>query len=356
MARLKRVDCSEPGITRRRRGRGFEFLDARGNRVDDPEELERIRELAIPPAWDEVWICVNPNGHLQATGIDAAGRKQYLYHPLWRQRRDQAKFEEMRDFARALPRARRRVARDIKKDDLGREQVLACSLRMLDCGLFRIGSEDYAEQNESFGLATMRKEHVTLNGTAITFDYPAKNGQRRVQSIVDAEVRRIVSELKRRRGGGPELLAYREGRRWRDVGSAEINEYVKSATGGDFSAKDFRTWNATMLAAVALAIDGAEGGSKTARRRAITRAVKAVSFFLGNTPAVSRTSYIDPRVFDRYLSGWTIGGAIAHVKDPTDIFRPRMRKAVEEAVLDLITDERSPALEKVPGKDGKVGS
>ena len=356
MARLKRVDCSEPGITRRRRGRGFEFLDSEGNRIDDSEELERITELAIPPAWDQVWICVNPNGHLQATGIDAAGRKQYLYHPLWRRRRDQQKFAEMLDFARALPRARRRVARDIKKDDLGREQVLACSLRLLDCGFFRIGSEDYAEQNESYGLATMLKEHVTLNGTAITFDYPAKGGQRRVQSIVDAEVRRIVSELKQRRGGGSELLAYREGRRWHDLGSAAINDYVKVATGGDFSAKDFRTWNATMLAAVALATDGGAGATKTARKRAITRAVKAVSFFLGNTPAVSRTSYIDPRVFDRYLSGWTIRGAIAGVDDPADIFRPRIRKRVEEAVLDLITDERSPVLEMIPAKREQVAA
>ncbi len=356
MPRLKRVDCSEPGIMRRRRGRGFEYLDSDGKRIDSSKDLERIRELAIPPAWDEVWICVNPNGHLQATGTDAAGRKQYLYHPLWRQRRDQQKFEETLDFARALPRARRRVARDIKTEELGRKQVLACALRLLDCGFFRIGSEDYAEQNESFGLATIRKEHVWLNGTAITFDYPAKSGERRVQSIVDAKVRRIVSELKERRAGGPELLAYREGRRWRDVGSAEINDYVKAATGGDFSAKDFRTWNATMLAAVALAIDGGDGGSKTARRRAITRAVKAVSFFLGNTPAVCRTSYIDPRVFDRYLSGWTIGGAIARIDDPADIFRPRTRKSVEEAVLDLIADERSPALEKIPAKPKRAAA
>jgi DNA topoisomerase-1 len=341
------VDCSEPGITRRRRGRGFEFIDVDGNRIDDPVELDRIRELAIPPAWKDVWICLSSTGHLQATGVDAAGRKQYLYHPLWRARRDQQKFDEMLDFAQALPRMRKVVQRDIKKAELSRRQVLACATRMLDRGFFRIGSEDYADQNSSYGLATMRREHVSLNGTEITFDYPAKSGVRRVQSIADDDVRRIVEELKRRRGGSPELLAFKEKGRWRDIASQDINEYVKHATGGDFSAKDFRTWNATMLAAVALALDGAEATTKTARKRAISSAVKGVAFFLGNTPAVCRTSYIDPRVFDRYLSGWTIGGAIAEVEDPSDIADPHARRVVEEAVLDLITEQPSPALEKV---------
>jgi DNA topoisomerase IB len=333
-------------MSRRRRGKGFEFLDPGGNRVDDPEELARIRELAIPPAWEDVWICVAANGHLQATGVDAAGRKQYIYHPLWRVRRDQQKFDEMLDFARALPRMRKRVARDIRDGELGRRRVLACALRMLDIGFFRIGSEDYAESNGSYGLATMRKEHVALNGEAISFDYVAKSGQRRLQSLADRDVRGIVASLKRRRGGGPELLAYRDGGRWRDLGSADVNEYVKEVMGADFSAKDFRTWNATMLAAVILALDGGEATTRTARKRAISQAVKGVAFFLGNTPAVCRASYIDPRVFDRYRSGWTIGAAIAALDDPADITKPSTRRVVEEAVLDLIEEKPSPALEK----------
>ena len=317
--------------------------------MSSDEELARIRELAIPPAWEEVWISLAPNGHLQATGVDAAGRKQYLYHPLWRTRRDQQKFDEMLDFARSLPKVRRKISREIEGDELSRERVLACAVRMLDSGFFRIGSEQYAEQNGSYGLATIRKEHVSLNGTEITFRYPAKSGQRGMQSIADSDVRAIVAALKRRRGGGPELLAYRNGRRWRDIGSDEINDYIKSIAGGDFSAKDFRTWNATMLAAVALALDGYEATTANARKRAITRAVKTVAVFLGNTPAVCRASYIDPRVFDRYLSGWTIRGAIAKIDDPADIVRPSTRRVVEKAVLDLITEERSPALEKVSG-------
>ena len=179
MARLRRVDCSEPGITRRRRGRGFEFLDPDGERIDDEETLARIRELAIPPAWKDVWICMQPRGHLQATGVDAAGRKQYLYHADWRTRRDQQKFDEMLEFAEALPRLRRVVKRDLAGGELSRDQVLACAVRLLDLGMFRIGSEDYAEQNQSYGLATLLKEHVTVNGKEIKFDYPGKSNQRR---------------------------------------------------------------------------------------------------------------------------------------------------------------------------------
>src|SRR3954451_237201 len=196
MARLKRVDCSQPGISRRRRGRGFEFLDARGERVESPEVLGRIRELAIPPAWTDVWICADPNGHLQATGIDAAERKQYLYHEQWRARRDQQKFDKMLDFARTLPRLRKTIKKDLRGEELGRRQVLACALRLLDRGYFRIGSEDYAEQNDSYGLATILKSHVTILPSAVRFDYVAKSGQRRVQEIEDPDVLRIVTKLK----------------------------------------------------------------------------------------------------------------------------------------------------------------
>jgi DNA topoisomerase I len=346
--RLKRVDCSEPGITRRRRGRGFEYLDADGSRVSSEETVARIRELAIPPAWTEVWICMHPNGHLQATGIDDAGRKQYLYHPRWRERRDQQKFDKMLDFARTLPRLRRVIRKDLASEELGRRQVLAVALRLLDRGFFRIGSEDYAEQNDSYGLATILKSHVSVEPDLVRFDYVAKSGQRRVQEIDDGDVLRIVSMLKRRRGGGEELLAYRDGRKWADLTSSDINEYVKEATGGDFSAKDFRTWNGTMLAAVALSIDAQANGSGRPTKRAVAAAVKKVAGFLGNTPAVARSSYIDPRVFDRYRSGWTITPALDEGDDTFGLGRESTRRVIEEAVVDLIEEPRSSdVIEKV---------
>jgi DNA topoisomerase IB len=209
MTRLRRADCSGPGFRRRRCGRGFQYLDEDGARITSDEVIDRIRALAIPPAWEDVWICPHENGHLQATGIDSAGRKQYLYHPAWRERRDQHKFNDMLDFARSLPPLRKRVAADLRIRTMSRNRVLACSVRLLDCGLFRIGSESYAEENESFGLATMRRDHVRLEGEAIVFDYTAKGGQPRLQEIVDSDARKVVAALKRRRGGSAELLATR---------------------------------------------------------------------------------------------------------------------------------------------------
>ncbi|HEV7847016.1 MAG TPA: hypothetical protein VGO83_12225 [Thermoleophilaceae bacterium] len=339
MARLKRADCSGPGIRRRRRGKGFQYIDDDGAPVTEPSVLARIRELAIPPAWQDVWICPYPMGHIQATGTDVAGRKQYRYHDKWRERRDAEKFEEMTDFARALPRLRERVAEDLAKRGMPREKVLACAMRLLDRGFFRIGSENYAEENDTYGIATMRKRHVTISGDRVTFDYEAKGGKRRVQSIGDPELARIAETLKKRRGGGRELLAYKVGDRWVDVKSADINAYLKEATGGDFSAKDFRTWSGTVLAAVALAVAGMASGSKASRTRAKSRAVKEVSRYLGNTPAVCRASYIDPRVFDRFDGGLTIGGALPELVEDTAPW-PDVQRAVEEAVLDLIADNR----------------
>jgi len=212
-------------------------------------------------------------------------------------------------------------------------------MRLLDRGFFRIGSENYAEENETYGIATMRKRHATVDGDTVTFDYEAKGGQRRGQSIGDPEGARIVRALKSRRGGGDELLAYKERGRWVDVRSADINAYLKEATGGDFSAKDFRTWSGTVLAAVALAVAGIAANSKTSRKRAKTRAVKEVARYLGNTPAVCRASYIDPRVFDRFDGGLTIGGALPELVEDTGPW-PHVQRAVEEAVLDLIAHNR----------------
>jgi DNA topoisomerase-1 len=346
VARLRRVDCSGPGIERRGRGRGFEYLE-NGERIDDAEILERVRELVIPPAWKDVWICPHPMGHIQAVGTDAAGRRQYIYHQRWRERRDQEKFDEMIRFARALPRVRRVTARDLRQQGITRERVLAGAVRLLDRGFFRIGTEGYAEQNQTYGLATMQKRHVTLEeGGVLRFDYVAKGGKRRVQSIVDPDVYELVEVLKRRRSG-KELLAYKNGRGWVDVRSDEINLYIKEISGEDFSAKDFRTWTATVLAAVALAVSSRAAETKTARKRAITRAIKEVAFYLGNTPAVCRASYIDPRIFDRYHDGYTIGGALESLGEDVDLGQPSFQGAVEEAALDLLEEEPSPAIEKV---------
>ena len=349
MPRLKRVDCSGPGFTRRRNGRGFVYADSDGARVTDAEEVLRIKQLAIPPAWKDVWICPHPNGHLQAVGTDAAGRRQYLYHPKWRQRRDAEKFENMLDFALALPSMRATCAKHLTLDGFPRERILACAVRLLDRGFFRIGTEGYAEQNQTYGLATIQKRHCTLIGdNEILFDFVAKGGLRRIQAIVDPEVFEVVQALKKRRGGSPELLAYKDGRSWVDVKSNDINAYVKQISGGAFTAKDFRTWNATVLAALTLAVSASAPRSKTAQKRTMAYAVKTVSHYLGNTPAVARASYIDPRVFDRYRSGWTISGAIESLGEDVDLGAPSTQGAIEQAVLDLLANDRdSDAMERV---------
>jgi DNA topoisomerase I len=348
--RLRRADCSGAGIRRRRRGRGFSYVDDEGSRIDDPEVLERIAELAIPPAWEDVWICPYPNGHLQATGTDAAGRKQYRYHDAWRTRRDGEKFDDMVRFAKALPALRRRVERDLGDcTTLDRRCVLAAAVRLLEIGFFRIGSEEYAAENESYGLATLRKEHVRIEDGVMVFDYPSKSGQHRRQGIFDEQLAPVVAGLKRRRGGGEDLLAYKERGRWHDLRSEDINAYLKDATGGDHSAKDFRTWNATALAAVALAVSGASVATPTARKRAVNRAVQEVASYLGNTPAVCRASYIDPRVIDAFDGGLTIRPALERVAaqvEPGEL--PIHQPELERAVLDLICErEPSAAVERI---------
>jgi DNA topoisomerase I len=345
--RLRKADCSTPGISRRRRGRGFEYRDEHGARVCDRDVLERIADLSVPPAWGDVWVCPDPCGHIQAVGTDAAGRRQYLYHAEWRRQRDQEKFADMVRFARSLPRLRATASRHVRRRALNRERVLGCAVRLLDRGFFRIGTEAYAEENKTYGLATMKRRHVRLgkNGS-IRFDYTTKGGKRRLQSVVDRDVYHVIEELKARRGPGG-LLAYKNGRRWVDVTSDDINSYIKEFAGDDFSAKDFRTWNATVLAAVALAVSGDATLTRSGRERAISRAVKEVAHYLGNTPAVCRASYIDPRVFDRFRDGLTVGGALSRLGDAAD-GEPATQGAIEDAVLDLVErDLDSPALERV---------
>lgn len=303
--RLRRSDCTAQGIVRLGAGRGFTFRDADGERIDDEETLDRIRELAIPPAWKEVWICPDPLGHLQATGFDEAGRKQYLYHERWQQRRAQRKFQIVREFAAELPRLRRAVTGDLRQQGMPRERALACAVRLLDLGFFRVGGEVYAEENESYGLATVRREHVTLHRNEVVFDFPAKSGQRRVQSIRDPAARRAIEVMRRRRSGPEDLLAWRQSGGWRDVRSEDVNEYIQGKIGEEYSAKDFRTWHGTVLAAVELA-GMPEPTTEPRAKRSIRAAVERVSEALGNTPAVCRRSYIDPRVIERFREGETI--------------------------------------------------
>jgi DNA topoisomerase I len=297
-----------------------------------------VRALAIPPAWTDVWICTDERGHLQAVGTDAAGRRQYLYHPSWRVRRDREKFEHMLVFAAALPRIRRQCAKRLSRPGLDRDRVLACAVRLLDLGFFRIGTEGYAEQHQHYGLATIRKKHVSVDGDVVTFDYVAKSGRRRIQSVVDPAVHDVVSELKRRRSGGQEMLAYKVDRRWQDVKSAEINDFIREISGADFTAKDFRTWSATVLAAVALAVSVEAAASKTARKRAVARAMKEVAHYLGNTPAVCRSSYVDPGLVDRFEAGVTIAGALSKLGEGAAFGQLAIQGAIEQAVLDLLDD------------------
>jgi DNA topoisomerase IB len=345
MGRLRRADPSCPGFTRRRAGKGFAYYDEAGKRIADVETLERIKALVIPPAWQDVWICPWPTGHLQAVGVDDRGRRQYLYHDRWRARRDAEKFDHMLNFARALPALRERCLELLDDDRLSRDRVLACTIRLLDLGFFRIGGEEYVDQNNSYGLATLRKKHVTVGPDhALTFDYPAKSGKRRTQTIVDDAVFGVVAALKRRRTGGSELFVYRQGRTWADIRSTDINDFVKELSGGEFTAKDFRTWAGTVLAAVALAV-AEKAESKTARKRAISRAYQEVSHYLGNTPAVCRKSYVDPRVVDRYRAGVTIAATLSQFEDAAASAVSAIHGAIEGAVLDLLDEAPDAAVE-----------
>ena len=291
--------------------------------------------MAIPPAWRDVWICPAANGHIQAVGFDARGRRQYRYHDAWRVQRDKAKFDHSLDFARVLPDVRVRSADLLGLEGMPREKVLACAVRLLDVGFFRVGGEEYAEENGSYGLATLEKSHAKIAGTEVIFEYPAKSGRHRIQSVVDPEVREIIGALKRRTRGGPGLLAYQESRRWVNLRSWEINDFLRELAGLEVSAKDFRTWNATVLASVALAVSWSAGNSPSGQQRAIRRAVCEVASYLGNTPAVCRTSYIDPRVIDLYLQGDTIRGALESLGEQSG---PGLAThgEVERAVLSLL--------------------
>lgn len=324
--RLRRSDLGRPGYGRRRCGSGFVFLDPAGRPVRDPEIRDRLRGLAIPPAWRDVWICPYPNGHIQATGIDAAGRKQYLYHRHWRTQQDAVKFDHVLEVARRLPALRARVAGHLAAHGLRRERVLATVTSLLDLGMFRVGSDQYAAGDDpTYGVATLRPEHVRVRGSAVVLEFPAKGGVAQVRRIDDPAVCAVLRDLRRRRRNADRLFGYWGGRCWREVRSDEVNDYLREASGGEMTAKDFRTWHATVLAATRLAALGPQP-SNTRARRAVAAVMREVAELLGNTPAVARTSYVDPRVVDLYHDGRIVG-----------IPANPPREIAERAVLDLLS-------------------
>jgi DNA topoisomerase-1 len=344
---VQRVDPHGPGIGRRRRGRGFSYHDLTSSEpLRDPEALDRIEALVIPPAWRDVWICPLPDGHIQAVGTDAAGRRQYRYHDEWVSQRGAEKFERVARLGALMPDARRRLAERLATDGLARDRVLAGAVWLLDLGAFRVGGEEYAGRDRhseaSFGLATLRRDHATARRDgAVEFRYIAKAGVPRSMTIHDEQTHRLVSSLKRRRGGGDDLLAWRRGARkgtWHDVTADDVNDAVRELLGEEFTAKDLRTWNAGVVAAVALATQvGADGAPPSAQRKlkaAVTHTMKTVAGQLGNTPAVSKRSYVDPVLVSHFEAGRTVREAVRGA-DTSDL---TVRDRIEEAVLELVRD------------------
>lgn len=332
--RLRRASVDRPGFTRRRRGTGFSYLDAEGKVIRDAEVLERIRALAIPPAWQDVWICPYPNGHIQAVGTDEAGRRQYLYHDQWRTDQDADKHERVRRLVPRLPAFRKAVDRDLCAKGLSRERVLAVALRMLDYGVFRTGNTQYADEYGSRGAATLLRDDVQVKKGQLVFDFTAKGGVRRTLELEDRKLVAAVTALKRSRHKSPLLLVYRDRDGWHDVTADQINERFHELVGDDYTVKDLRTWTATVHAAVALA-QADPPKTKTAKKAAVKAMLTEVSEHLGNTPAVARASYVDPRVITQYEEGRTIARAID--KAGSDLDKHTVRLKLERSVARLLT-------------------
>jgi DNA topoisomerase IB len=330
--RLVYVSGGELGLRRAPRDGGLAILDEHGEPVTAEDTLERVRALRIPPAWTDVWIAAAPNAHLQATGLDSKRRRQYLYHPLWRQRRDEEKFDDMLEFARHLPDIRAMTRTRLESDHADREQTLALAIRLLDIGLFRVGWDRYARDNGHVGLTTLRRENVTMRGPEVRFDFVAKSGKRRRMTVRDPQSVRALGRLRRRRGSPPELLVYPALHGWRRIHAPDVNNTLRCWGHGPYSAKEFRTWAATVLAAVALAHEH-EAGNRGPR--AINRAVREVSTALGNTPAVARSSYIDPRVIHAFEDDVVI--QVPDERSPAPV-QMRVEAAGNDVILELPTD------------------
>jgi len=301
VAGLNRSDPRGPGITRFRQGDGFGYRDPSGAQITDAATLRRIRGLTLPPAWTGVWISPDPLGHIQATGVDSRGRTQYRYHQLWREQRDAQKFEHMLRFAAALPALRAATLHDLSRRALDRGRVTASAVRLIDLGLFRIGGERYAELDHHYGAATLEKRHVSVRRGGVVFDYIAKEGKRRAITVTDPAVRSTVRTLAREDNGLDALFTWPEGGSWHQLHSHDVNAYIAERAGAHFTAKEFRTWNATVLMALLLANAGPPATPRQAKS-VVTASVRGVADWLGDTPTVARASYIDPRLISRYSS------------------------------------------------------
>lgn len=324
--RLRRSVVTGPGLTRVRRGKGFSYHDHNGAVITDEKTVARINELVIPPAWKKVWISPYANGHIQAVGTDAAGRRQYLYHQQWQEERNEEKFDRVLQMSRHLPEMRERIAADLGQRGLGRDRVLAVALHLLDLGYFRAGGDVYAEENNSYGISTLLCEHVSLQRQAVEFDYPAKSGVRRTLLIDDPEVVRSVRALLRRPDKTGRFLSCRNGTEWTDIHSDDLNARFKELVGDDYSVKDLRTWHGTVLAAEAF-VDADPPVNKTVIKRVESAVMKEVSSALGNTPAVARASYVDPRVVAGYEAGLTIAAGARRAERAK---KPSERQAILE--------------------------
>ncbi|OIH95366.1 DNA topoisomerase IB [Curtobacterium sp. MCBA15_001] len=315
MTRLRRSKTDGRGYHRVRSGRGFSFRDPDGATVTDPAIRQRLEEFVIPPAWDDVWISPYENGHILATGIDGAGRRQYMYHPSWRERMDKIKYDRALALAESLPGARRMVTQDLRRPEPDQQRSLAAAFRMLDQGSLRVGSERYATEHGSRGLSTLLCAHAKVSGDDIELAFPGKSHQEWSSSIHDPDLAKVIVGMKRR-GPNARLLSYRQGRGadWEPLSAEDINAYVKERAGDDFTAKDFRTLHGTVAAAIDLAKTGVQP-TATKRKQAVSHAVKAASGVLGNTPTVARASYIDPRLLDAYDHGETIDPARLHAAE-----------------------------------------
>jgi DNA topoisomerase I len=331
--RLRRSDVSGRGLTRRRHGGGFRYVDHEGRPVSEVDRA-RIRDLVIPPAWRDVWICPWPNGHIQAVGVDDAGRRQYLYHEEWRRQRDEQKYDRVLTLAPRLPDFRKRVAEDLAGRGFTRRRVLAVALRMLDNGVFRTGGDEYVEQNGSYGVATLLCAHVRVHGGKVSFDYRAKGGTQRTLTLADPLLAKAVAGLVRRAGSDDRLLTCRDGSRRSEIHADDVNERFRELVGDEFSVKDLRTWTATVLAAAILA-GAPTPKSKRAGARVIAGMYREVAEHLGNTPAVVKKSYVDPRLVELFTRARTIDAELGSA----DLSRTDVRELVERATHDLLSGE-----------------
>jgi DNA topoisomerase IB len=329
MPRLRTVSTQQPGWTRVRHGRGFRYLDQVGRPLE-AGDIARVKALVIPPAWRDVWISPYPNGHLQAVGTDDAGRRQYLYHEEWRRRRDEAKFDRVIEMAAKLPDVRRQLRADLAGASTARESCLAAAVRLIDLGCFRLGSESSVEEHGSYGLTTLERRHVTRCDDGWSFCFVGKAGVEHRIELVDPDVCAVVEKLRRRRGEPTRLLCHQDKRRWIPLQPADVNEHIRDLFGLEVTAKDFRTWHATVH--VAAELGRARRTSRTARTKAVRAAVVSASELLGNTPTVCRSSYVDPRVIDLYESEVTIADALAD--QPADPHEARDH--LDRAVVDLL--------------------